>query len=215
MNASTTVLGTMALAILAVVVDPIWLRAGRLITLVHETGHTLTLLLSGRWIKEIVLNRSGGHTAHEGGTLFWPADVLITFTGYAAPPVAGLFLALGVGYGWNPRTVLATLLILLVGAVLLHGNWLGLAVMVAIGLVFAFFLWEATATAQIGMLVALAWLLLLGGLRRTVEIAGQPTANSDMSRLASLTSLHQNVWAVVYLTIAIATLVSGARALLY
>jgi Peptidase M50B-like len=215
MNASSTVLGTLALAIIAVAFEPLWLRTGRLITLVHETGHGVTLLLSGRWVKEIVLQRSGGYTAYDKPKLFWPADVMVTLAGYSAPPIAGLFLALGVDRGWNPATVLGALLVILVGTVLFHGNWLGLVVMVSLGLVLAFFLWQTGPTAQVGVVIALAWFLLLGGLRRTIEIAGRPAAKtSDQAHLEELTSIHANVWVLVFLTIALATFITGARALL-
>ena len=215
MNASATVLGTLALAIAAVVIDPLWLRTGRLITLVHETGHAVTSLLSGRWIREIVLNHRGGHTLPSGGKLFWPADVLITFAGYAAPPLAGLFLALGVSRGWDPATTLGVLLVILLCVTLFHGNWLGLVVMVTAGLVLAYFLWQAPVAAQLGLLIALAWFLLLGGLRRTIEIAGEPApGSSDHARLQELTAVHANVWVAIFLAIALGTLISGARALL-
>ena len=215
MHATTTVLGTLGLAIIAVVVDPLWIRTGRLITLVHETGHTVTTLVSGHWIKDIVLDHQGGRTEYHG-KLFWPADVMVTFAGYSAPPIAGLFLALGVDRGWNPATTLGVLLVVLVGVTLFHGNWLGLFVITAIGLVLAFFLWQTGAAAQIGALVALAWFLLLGGLRRTIEIAGHAAPrSSDQAHLQELTSVHANVWVVVFLAIALGTLVGGARALLY
>lgn len=215
MNASTTALGTLGIAVLAVVIDPLWVRTRRLITLVHETGHAVTALISGRWIREIVLDHSGGHTLPAGGKLFWPADVMVTFAGYSAPPIAGLFLALGVDRGWNPATTLGVLLIILVGVALFHGNWLGLIVMVTVGLVLAFFLWQTGAAAQVGVLITLAWFLLLGGLRRTIEIAGHAAPKtSDQARLQELTSVHANAWVAVFLAIALGTLISGARALL-
>jgi hypothetical protein len=216
MNPSTTVLGTLALAVAAVAAEPAWRWTRHLVTLVHEAGHAVLLLLTGHWVKEIVIHDTGGGGTRTGRQPFWPVAVATSFVGYVAPPVAGLFLALGVDAGWNPPTVLAVILVLLIGGVLVHGNWWGLLTMTAIGLVAALFLWHAGTAAQVGVLIGLAWFLLLGGFRRTVEVAGRPAAQfSDHQRLQELTDVPSAIWSFGWLLIAVATLVAGARALLY
>jgi len=216
MNASTTALGTLGIAVLAVVLDPVWRWSKRLVTLVHETGHTLVLWGTGHWVKSIGIESNGNGATTWAREAFWPVQVAVYFAGNAAPPVAGVLLAVGVARGWSPPAVIATILVLLVLVVLLHSDWHTLLVMALFGAGLAFFFWRAGPGAQRGLVITLAWFLLLGGLRMIMNAAGGAAPKgSDQAQLQRITSLHATGWVLIWMTIAVAAVVGGARALLY
>jgi Peptidase M50B-like len=217
MNASSMVLGCLGLAVLAVVVEPLWRRARRLVTLVHEAGHTVTFWLTGHWVTSLKVTRDGeGVTKPEVKRIFWPADVAITLAGNTAPPIAGLVLARGIDRGWDAARMIAVLLVIVVLVVLIHADWHTLLVMTATGAVLALVFWRSSAATQVGAVVALSWFLLLGGLRQTMEGAGGRAARgSDEDVLAGLTAVPALVWQFVFLAAAVAAFIGGARMLLY
>ena len=197
-SASTTVLGALGLAVLAVVLDPLWRWTGKLETLVHEAGHATMLLVTGNWPTEVVIGsgrRAGGHTGLPDRPIFLPSAVAAASAGYAAPSVAGLVLARSVDRGWSPVTVLAGLLVVLVVLALFHGNWTALLVISTAGSLLALFLWRAAPSVQVGVVVALAWFLLLAGLRSMWEIADVPASKiTDFTYLARRTGVPAEIW---------------------
>jgi hypothetical protein len=182
-RASVLALGTLGIATLLVAIDPLWRRTWRLITVAHESGHTVVGLLTGHWVNGIELGRVSG-----GGTdvqpKYWPSKFAVAAAGYPAPSIAGLVLARGVQVGWNPFTVLVALLVTL--AVLFFAfmyNWRALFATAVIGLIVAIFVYEAGPTSQLGAVVALSWILLLGGLRATeVERPGSGSVTAGPLR---------------------------------
>jgi hypothetical protein len=214
---STTVLGALGLAVLAVFVQPLWQWTQTLDALVHEAGHATGLLVFGNWPRGIQLHAGGGgSTGLPRRALFWPGAFVGGIAGYTAPSVAGLVLARGVDRGWSPAAVLAVLMVVLVAVVLFHENWFGLVVMVVTGLLLALFLWRAGATAQLGAVIALAWFLLLSAVRSLWDLlGGSPSKVVDFAYLARLTSIPAGFWFLVIGVIDVAALVAGARWLLY
>lgn len=145
-DASTLVLGTLGIAVLAVVVEPLWNWSRRLVTLVHEVGHTTMLLATFNWPTHLRVASGpggGGDTGlPPGRKVFLPSAVVAASAGYAAPPAAGMLLANGVDVGWSAAATLGILLVVLIVGVLFHKDWHTLAVMVAAGLLLALFLWR-------------------------------------------------------------------------
>ncbi|MDQ1287847.1 MAG: hypothetical protein QG622_1412 [Actinomycetota bacterium] len=220
-NVSTTVLGTLGISLLLVTVDVFWRRTRLLSTLVHEVGHSVVLLVTGNWVRFLWLSPSGaGATGLPRRKLFWPSNVLGTLAGYPAPSIAGLLLARGIEVGWDSRTVLGVLLLLLVGTALFNADLFTLTVMVVIGLVGAVFFYRAGPGAQFGAVTALAWFLLLAGLRDSFSVSGlsgrqHRFGGSDQAALEELTAIHAHVWSLFFIVIALAAFVTSARWLLF
>lgn len=218
-NASTLALGTLGIAMLLVALEPLWRHTWRLITVAHESGHTVVGLLTGHWVAGIDLSRGGGGATYVEPT-YWPSKFAVATAGYPTPSVAGLVLARGVQVGWDPATVLATVLVIL--TVLFFAfmrNWLALVVTVVIGLIVAVFFYLAGPAAQLGAVVALAWVLLLGGFRASLFASAldhkdQRGGISDAARLHELTGIPANVWSFFFVFVALAALLTGARWLL-
>lgn len=218
-DASNLALGTLGIAVLLVAIEPLWRSTMRLITLAHETGHAAMSLVTGNWVQGIELYRHGGGVT-QAAPKYKPSKIAISIAGYPAPPVAGIVLARGVQVGWDPFTVLATVLIIL--TVLFFAflrNWIALLVAVVVGLVIAVFVYEAGPSAQLGAVVALSWILLLGGLRdsavaTTIDHKDRKKGVSDAARLQDLTGIPAHVWSFFFVFVALAALVTGARWLL-
>jgi len=124
-------------------------------------------------------------------------------------------LAVGLDRGWQPSVVLAVVLVVLTAVVAFHADWRTLLVLAAVAGVVALVYLQGGPGAQVGLVTFLAWLLLLAGFRRTLEIAVvRAPAGSDHARLAELTSVPAGVWALGFALIGLACLVAGARLLL-
>jgi len=219
-HASTTVLGTLALALIAVLVDPVWRWTGKVETLVHEAGHATVLLATGNWVTGLTLHpgaRAGGFTGlPKDRQVWWPSAIVAAMAGYTAPAVSGLVLAGAADRGWSPVKVLGTLLVVLVVLAIFQENWTTLLVISSTGVLLALFLWRAGAAAQVGVVIGLAWFLLLAGLRALWEIGHAPASKiTDFKYLADRTSLPAGVWFLASALISIFSLVAAARWLLY
>lgn len=212
---SSIVLGSLAVAVLAVAVEPFWAWTRHLVTLVHETGHAVLLLITGAGVRDLVVHRAGGGATMPRSAPWWPGWLAALLAGYAAPPVTGLVLAGGLGRGWPAATMLGVLLLVLLAVALLHGNWFALVVVLLVGAVLALAFYRGGPQSRAAILIGLAWLLLIGGFRRVLEIAVRPTpADSDQAELARLTGLPALVWVAGFVGIAGTCLVIGARTLL-
>ena len=96
-----------AAALVAVVVRPVWRWTRIAVTIVHELGHAVVGLLSGRkWQRFVVHPDMSG----EVSTLGRPTGigrVLTTAAGYPAPAVVGAVGIWAALAGWGPLVLLA------------------------------------------------------------------------------------------------------------
>jgi hypothetical protein len=186
--------------------------ADSLVTVAHEGGHMLTDLLTGLGVKKFTLeetkDRMNGATypAEKGG---WFSNVIASFSGYPAPSLAGLGGAYVIADG-NSWGVLWIGIVLLAAALLVAA---GSTALVITGLALAGVVWAAVAgspAVQAAVAVGLVWLLLLGGLRRTILDKG----GQDSVDLSGLTWIPAILWYGIFLTIAVVSLWVGGRVLL-
>jgi hypothetical protein len=220
-NASTLALGTLGTAVLLVVLTPVWRLVGLpFVVVVEQVGHSITTLLTGRWISGIDLRLSSKRNTY-GFTYpsrrdFKPSLVAFYLSGYSAPPIAGLVLARGVERGWNPAVVIATLFVLVAVLLVFHSNLFTLAVVVAVAAILIALYWQASPRGQWAAVVFVAWILLIGGIRRSFHLVGDYNDDdeTDANALQRETGIPAYVWAAVFLLIALASLVVGARWLL-
>ena len=186
--------------------------ADSLVTVTHEGGHMLTDLLTGRGVEKFTLEETsdrmnGATTAMEVGG--WLSRIIVSFSGYPAPSLAGLGGAYVIADG-NSWGVLWVGIVLLAAALLVAA---GTTALVITGAALAGVIWAAVAgspTVQAVVAVGLVWLLLVGGLRRTVLDNG----GQDGVDLSKLTWIPPFVWFGLFLTIAVVSLWVGGRVLL-
>jgi hypothetical protein len=202
-------------------VTPVWDWVVTAVVVVVGTAFTGAALLTGarfpsvfiwaRYKKWLVF---GAGTAMIG---WWPSKVFTALVAVPAPSLLGLLLARGIDVGWNPRTVLAVLLVALILPFWYHPNWIFLLTVILLAALLGIGFAQGGPTGQRGILVATAWLMLIGGFRYTLEIAGWKYRESDdpASLLQALTSVPAAFWSIAFVAIAAMSLVTGARWLLY
>jgi hypothetical protein len=207
-----------AVALVAVLDGRVWRVARNVITIAHEGGHALVSLLTGRRLEGIRLHADTSGVTYSRGRRDGPAMVLTSAAGYVTPPL------LGAGAAWllaahHVTAMLWLLLVLLAATFLAIRNAYGvLAMLVTVGAVLAVS-WLATAAVQAVFGYAMAWFLLLGGLRPVTELYRQrrrdlARGRTDADQLARLTGVPGGVWVTVFGVVAVAALVLGTRLLL-
>ncbi len=186
-----------AVAAALVLVPQAWALSRHVVTLVHEAGHALAALLTGRRLQGIRLHRDTSGLTVSVGRPRGPGMVLTAAAGFLAAPLLGLLLAALAAVG-GTRWSLGVAVVVLALVLLWVRNLFGLLVVVLCGAgVYALVRW-ASVPVQEGVAAGAAWFLLLGGLRTTVELwphrRRSRTRSSDADVLARLTRVPAPVW---------------------
>lgn len=176
-------------------------------TMTHEGAHALLAVILGLTVTEIVLDRnSEGRTGIVGEGL---RVVLVLLIGYLGPSLFGLGAARLISLGY-PVAVLWLLVILLVLLLFLLGRSFGVfSVPVAILLFYVILRYTHTGTEVVAA-YAVAWLLLLSGLRTAVS---HGIRSADADTLRSRTHMPPHLWALLWLAGTIGALLVGGKML--
>jgi hypothetical protein len=208
------VLASGAAALAVVVSSQLWPVARNVVTIVHEGGHALAALATGRRLAGVRLYRSTAGETRSAGRADGPGIVATAAAGYPAPPLLGLGAAALLAIGHLTAMLLLSLVLLTGLAVAVRNAYGMLAVLVTAGAVGAVCLF-ATAQVQAGFGYAMTWFLLLGGVRPVIELAAQRrrghARRSDADQLARLTPLPGGAWVTIFALIALAALALSAR----
>jgi hypothetical protein len=193
------------LALAAVGWTTSWRLVRGVVTIAHEGGHALVAVLTGRGLGGIRLHAdsSGATTSigRDGGF-----GLVLTFLGgYPAPAVLGLVAALLVATG-RAALSLWLLVALLVVTLTQIRNAFGVVSVLGTGAVVGAVAWWGAPALQAGFAAALAWFLLLGGLRSVRELqrgrrrgfASRFGGESDADALARLTGVPGGMWAGLF-----------------
>lgn len=211
------VLLTGGLALLCVVVDGVWRTARHLVTLVHEGGHALVALLTGRRLAGIRLHSDTSGVTVSVGRPTGPGMVFTALAGYLAPPVMGLACVALLNFG-RLTLMLWVGLALLLGMLVLIRNAFGVVSILTTGLVLFLVSWFGTPTVQAAFGSALTWFLLLGGVRPVVELqrkrARRQARDSDADQLRRLTGVPGLLWVLLFGLVAVAAFGLGVWALI-
>lgn len=181
---------------------PIWHYARHVVTLVHEAGHAVVALLTGRRLNAVRLHSDTSGLTISSGRPRGPGMVAMAAAGYLAPTVLGLVCIWLVAADHTPWALWAALLTL--ALILLHiRNWFGLLVVALAGGAVAVLIWRASVDAQDLAASVLAWFLLVAAPRSTLDLWGHRrrsrTPTSDADLLARLTHVPAGVWNVILL----------------
>jgi hypothetical protein len=196
------------LAALTVMAIPfLWPLVAQFDTMAHEGAHAIVASTVGFTDLGVTLDRDS-----DGMTTYWgfatgPRRVLTSFAGYLGPSAFGLFAAKLIETG-HVIAVLWVAIILLVLLLFLIRKSFGIfSVPAAITLV-AVVMHDGHAGFEEVIAYAMAWLLLLAGLRTAV--AHGATAG-DAFTLAAITPLSRRLWSLLWIAGALMAVVVGGK----
>ena len=216
---------TAAVAFVVVASHRIWQVSRNVVTLVHEGGHAVVSIASGRRLDGIRLHSDTSGVTSSRGKPYGLGLILTTAAGYVFPSLLGL------GAAWllavrHATFLLWLVLLLLAAAFIAIRNAYGfLAVLATAVVVFAVSRF-ASLRAQELFAYLVAWFLLFGGVRPIFELqrrrrrpsrgGGRPSRAlaSDADQLALLTGVPGGAWIFLFGLVAFASLVVGAFLLL-
>jgi hypothetical protein len=216
------VAATAAVGLSLVVVPMAWSVSRHVATIVHEAGHALTALLTGRRLAGIRLHSDSSGVTVSLGRPRGPGMVLMLAAGYPAPALLGLGAAALLAAGQT--TALLWLVVVLLGAVLLLiRNWFGAWSVLVCGAVVFAVTWWLPLSVQTGFGYALTWFLLFAGPREVVGLyaarrggrgrsgrRGRGARGSDADQLARLTHLPAGVWVAGFFLLSLLTTAAGS-----
>ena len=217
MTAPSPVPGALDLVGVVVVVGallllPTWPRLRHGITIVHEAGHGAAATLTRRRLAGIRLHSDTSGLTVSVGRPRGPGMVLTLLAGYPAPSAAGVLITWAVAAGHAAAALWAALGLLLLVLVQIR-NWFGLWSVLVAGVLVGAVTWFADPAWRMRAALALAALLVLGGLRAVVELPAARGGASDADQLARVTHVPVGVWLLLFVLLALAG-AAGAGALL-
>jgi hypothetical protein len=205
-------------ALLAVAVDRLWRWTRNLVTIVHEAGHALTAVLTGRRLTGIRLHSDTSGLTLSTGRPSGPGMVATAAAGYLAPSLAGLVGVVLLAFDQVTVMLWAATALLLAMLVMVRNAYGALSLVVTGAVVVAVSLF-ARADVQAGFGYAATWFLLLAGVRPVAELwrerrrwRGQDRTDAD--QLARLTGVPGGLWVGFFGLATLAALAAGGWLLL-
>src|SRR5580693_9157175 len=163
------ILGSAVLALAAVASPRLWPVARNVVTIVHEGGHALTALATGRHLSGVRLYRSTAGETVSSGRSHSPGIALTAAAGYPAPSLLGLGAAALLTIGHLTAMLLLSLVLLAGLAIAIRNVYGMLAVLVTAGAIAGVCLFASPAV-QAAFGYTMTWFLLLGGVRPVIEL---------------------------------------------
>ena len=204
------------LALIAVAVNQLWIIARNVITIVHEGGHALIALITGRRLEGIRLHSDTSGVTVSVGKDHGPGLAATRFAGYAAPSLCGLGCAaiIAHGYATGVLWLLVLALALLITRVRNGYGWITILVVGALVIGMA---WFGDPMQRTMLAHVIVWFMLFGAIRPLFELMHQrATGQADDSDADQLgrTWLPAGVWIGLWLSVAVICLWLATRALL-
>lgn len=213
----TMVLVTAGIALVVVAASVLWRPARHVITIVHEAGHALIALLSGRRLASIRLHSDTSGLTVTKGKPYGPGMVLTGFAGYVAPSLLGLAFAALLGADRVVGLLVACVLLLL-GVLVMVRNIYGIFSVLMTGAVLIGVAWWAKGEVQAAFAHVITWFLLLGGIRSVGELQSKRrrgrARDSDADQLARITGAPGLFWVGAFLIVDLGCLVLATSWLL-
>jgi hypothetical protein len=188
------------------------------VTIVHEAGHALTAVLTGRRLTGIRLHSDTSGLTLSTGRPSGPGMVATAAAGYLAPSLAGLVGVVLLAFDqvtvmlWAATALLLAMLVMVRNAYGAVSLVLTGAVVVAVSLL-------ARAEVQAGFGYAVTWFLLVAGVRPVGELwrerrRSRGHARTDADQLARLTGVAGGLWVSFFGLCTLAALAAGGWLLL-
>jgi Peptidase M50B-like len=185
---------------------PLWKRIRYFGVLVHELGHALMGLATGRRLHSIRVNMDSSGATTTAGNAHGLGRILTTMSGYPAPGIVGA-LVLFTMFHWEPSyATYAAAGVLLLGVPFWRG-WLTWGVVLVVA-AFTFGLWWVPNenvtifgwSAVAGFLIA-ASPRMITELHRARRSTTHETGHSDADTLATLTVFPAILWEGVFMVL--------------
>lgn len=215
--AATLVLVTGIGACAAVMLDPVWRWARSVVTIVHEAGHAIAALATGRQLTGIRLHSDTSGLTLSRGRPRGLGMMITAAAGYVSPSLVGLA---GVGLLavdqvtimlWGGTAVLLCMLVMV-------RNFYGALLLLVTGAAVVGISLYASPDLQAAFGYTMTWFLLFGAVRPVAELRRtrrrQPGAPTDADILARLTRIPGTFWVLVFATITLGALGAGGWLLL-
>jgi peptidase M50B-like protein len=199
-----------------------WRLLRFVVTIAHEGGHAVAAVLVRRELAGIRLHSDTSGVTLSRGRADGPGMVFTAVAGYPAPSLIGVGMAAMVGLDLVRAMlwVAVALLLLLLSQI---RNVFGVLTVVGSGAAAVAVIVWGTPQVALGFACAVAWLLLVGGLRAVIELqrtrrhqdSGRGARlSSDADQLARLSPLPALVWVTLFFLFSASALVAGGWLLL-
>ena len=132
---------------------------------------------------------------------------VVSFAGYAGPSLFGLGGARMIQLGRGAAVLWVTLFLLAVLMTGLVRSFGMITILVAGGLVYVVLRYTPPRVQAVGA-YGIAWLLLLSGVRRVLEVG---TQSSDGASLRRLTGVPRLIWFLLWLAATVAAVAVGGK----
>ena len=192
-----------------VVLPPAWSVTRHVVTLVHEAGHAVVALLTGRRLKGIRLHTDTSGLTVSSGRPRGAGMIATAAAGYLAPAALGLVSVVLVE---NDHTAwLLSSVLVVVGMICAFiRNWFGLLVVILAGAAVALLIWRSPVGVQDFAALTFAWFLLVAAPRTAIDLWSHRrrarTRTTDADILARLTFLPAPVWNLVFILLTVGAL---------
>lgn len=206
----------------AAATPPVWHLTRLFATYVHEAGHAVVAILTGRRVTRIRLEADTSGTTEHIGAANGFGRFITAFAGYPAPALAGWGIVVALSDD-KPRWVLAGFALLAVGLLLLQRSWRGWLVTLVVG--FSVYLLNLAGSewASLGLALTAGYLLIasprtvieLHLIRRRAKANLLVGGHSDADALASQTGLPPIVWEILFMIVCIWAIVDAFRRLVW
>lgn len=205
-----------AIALAAVLLRGPWRLTRTVITIVHEAGHAVVAVLSGRRLQGIMLHSDTSGVTVSRGKRTGPGMVLTALAGYPAPAVLGLLFSVLIVLD-RSAMVLVIAAVLLLGVLVMVRNAFGVVAVVATAGILGVLAYFGTTDIKAALVSVIAWFLLFGSLRAVFELQSKrrrgTARDSDADQLGRLTGVPAMLWVLVMGVIAVLCLVVGGTQL--
>jgi Peptidase M50B-like len=195
--ASWLVVAAGVVALAAVALDDVWRWSRNVVTIVHEGGHALAAVLTGRRLTGIRLHSDTSGLTLSVGRPSGVGMVVTTAAGYLSPSLVGLagVALLAVDQVtvmlWGAAALLVAMLIMI-------RNAYGALTVVVCGAVVVGLSLYTSPNVQAAFGYGMTWFLLLGAVRPVGELWRQRRRQegrySDAAQLARLTAFPTSAW---------------------
>jgi hypothetical protein len=206
------IIGTALLALAVVATPRVWRLSRHVITIVHEGGHALVALVSGRRLQGIRLHSDTSGLTVSAGRPTGLGMVFTLLAGYPAASVVGVVGALLLTAGRITLMLTIALVLLPLMLVMIRNLFGILSVVTVWGVVCAVAVYASPAVQSV-FAYAAVWFLLVGGVRPVFELHRQRARGrmpySDADQIGRLTHVPALAWVGSFLAVTVLALVAG------
>lgn len=211
------VVATGLVALACVTIDVAWRPARNVVTIVHEGGHAIAALLTGRRLTGIRLHSDTSGLTLSVGKPTGFGMIVTAAAGYISPSLVGLTGVVLLAFG-QVTVMLWAGLAVLAGMLVMIRNVYGVISLLVVGAVVLGVSLRADPDVQGAFAYGMTWFLLLGAVRPITELQRHrrrnPGARSDADILARLTHLPAAVWITIFGLVTFGSAAAGTYLLL-